>query len=52
MWSFLALVEKLLISRSPASVEDDMALAITRLVDTEEAVTALRKAVLQTDILG
>lgn len=33
-------------------VEDDMALAITRLVDTEEAVTALRKAVLQTDILG
>ncbi|MBU7583872.1 MAG: TerB family tellurite resistance protein [Nostoc sp. TH1S01] len=33
-------------------VEDDIALAITRLVETEEAVTALRKALLQTEVLG
>ncbi|BAY22221.1 hypothetical protein NIES2100_19840 [Calothrix sp. NIES-2100] len=33
-------------------VEDDIALALNRLVDTEEAVTALRKALIQTDILA
>ncbi|QIR37157.1 hypothetical protein HCG51_10765 [Tolypothrix sp. PCC 7910] len=33
-------------------VEDDIALAISRLVQTEEAVTALRKALLQTDVLA
>ncbi|MDF5716651.1 MAG: TerB family tellurite resistance protein [Rhizonema sp. NSF051] len=32
-------------------VEDDIALALSRLVDTEEAVTALRKALLQTEVL-
>ncbi|TFI54183.1 hypothetical protein BLD44_010830 [Mastigocladus laminosus UU774] len=33
-------------------VEDDIALAINRLVETEEAVTALRKALLQTEVLA
>lgn len=33
-------------------VEDDIALALNRLVETEEAVTALRKALLQTDVLA
>ena len=33
-------------------VEDDIALALTRLIETEEAVTALRKALLQTEVLG
>lgn len=33
-------------------VEDDIALALNRLVDTEEAVTALRKALLQTEVLA
>ncbi|MDF2386621.1 TerB family tellurite resistance protein [Nostoc ellipsosporum NOK] len=33
-------------------VEDDIALALTRLVETEEAVTALRKALLQTEVLA
>ncbi|GAB1544776.1 hypothetical protein NUACC21_74520 [Scytonema sp. NUACC21] len=32
-------------------VEDDIALALNKLVDTEEAVTALRKALLQTEVL-
>ncbi|MBE8968183.1 hypothetical protein IQ277_18765 [Nostocales cyanobacterium LEGE 12452] len=32
-------------------VEDDIALAIDRLIETEEAVTALRKALLQTEVL-
>lgn len=32
-------------------VEDDIALALNRLVDTEEAITALRKALLQTEVL-
>jgi len=32
-------------------VEDDIALALHRLVETEEAVTALRKALLQTEVL-
>jgi len=32
-------------------VEDDIALAIKRLVETEEVVTALRKALLQTEVL-
>ncbi len=32
-------------------VEDDIALALNRLVETEEAVTALRKALLKTEIL-
>jgi uncharacterized tellurite resistance protein B-like protein len=33
-------------------VEDDIALALNRLVETEEAVTALRKALLQTEVLA
>jgi len=33
-------------------VEDDIALALVRLVETEEAVTALRKALLQTEVLA
>ncbi|MFB2923648.1 hypothetical protein [Aerosakkonema funiforme] len=33
-------------------VEDDIALALNRLVDTEEALTALRKALLQTEVLA
>lgn len=33
-------------------VEDDIALALDRLVETEEAVTALRKALLQTEVLA
>jgi uncharacterized tellurite resistance protein B-like protein len=33
-------------------VEDDIALALKRLVETEEAVTALRKALLQTEVLS
>jgi uncharacterized tellurite resistance protein B-like protein len=33
-------------------VEDDIALALNRLVQTEEAVTALRKALLQTEVLA
>jgi uncharacterized tellurite resistance protein B-like protein len=33
-------------------VEDDIALAIHRLVETEETVTALRKALLQTEVLA
>lgn len=33
------------------NVEDDIALAINRLIDTEEAVTALRKALLKTEVL-
>lgn len=32
-------------------VEDDIALALKRLVETEESITALRKALLQTDVL-
>ncbi|MBD2565776.1 MULTISPECIES: hypothetical protein [Nostoc] len=32
-------------------VEDDIALAIDRLIETEESVTALRKALLQTEVL-
>jgi uncharacterized tellurite resistance protein B-like protein len=32
-------------------VEDDIALALNRLVEAEEAVTALRKALLQTEVL-
>ncbi|MFE1746002.1 hypothetical protein [Coleofasciculus sp. H7-2] len=34
------------------NVEDDIALALGRLVDTEENLTALRKALLRTDVLG
>jgi hypothetical protein len=33
-------------------VEDDIALALNRLIETEEAVTALRKALLQTEVLA
>ncbi|MFN6464055.1 MAG: hypothetical protein RMZ41_019890 [Nostoc sp. DedVER02] len=33
-------------------LEDDIALAIDRLIETEEAVTALRKALLQTEVLA
>ena len=33
-------------------VEDDIALALNRLVETEEAVTGLRKALLQTEVLA
>ena len=33
-------------------VEDDIALALKNLVQTEEAVTALRKALLQTEVLA
>ena len=33
-------------------VEDDIALALNRLVETEEAVTTLRKALLQTEVLA
>ncbi|BAY37585.1 hypothetical protein NIES2111_19240 [Nostoc sp. NIES-2111] len=33
-------------------LEDDIALAIDRLIHTEEAVTALRKALLQTEVLA
>ncbi|MBD2559060.1 MULTISPECIES: TerB family tellurite resistance protein [Nostoc] len=33
-------------------VEDDIALALNRLIETEEAITALRKALLQTDVLA
>lgn len=33
-------------------VEDDIALALTRLVETEDAVTSLRKALLQTEVLA
>ncbi|MBC1222390.1 TerB family tellurite resistance protein [Nostoc sp. UCD121] len=33
-------------------VEDDVALALNRLIETEEAVTALRKALLQTEVLA
>jgi uncharacterized tellurite resistance protein B-like protein len=33
-------------------VEDDIALALNRLVETEESITALRKALLQTDVLA
>jgi hypothetical protein len=33
-------------------VEDDIALTLNRLVETEEAVTALRKALLQTEVLA
>ncbi|WP_193199986.1 TerB family tellurite resistance protein [Nostoc sp. MG11] len=33
-------------------VEDDIAFALNRLVETEEAVTALRKALLQTEVLA
>ncbi|KAB8315644.1 hypothetical protein SD81_030195 [Tolypothrix campylonemoides VB511288] len=33
-------------------VEDDIALGLNRLVDTEDAVTALRKALLQTEVLA
>ncbi|MBD2346378.1 TerB family tellurite resistance protein [Anabaena subtropica] len=33
-------------------VEDDIALALNRLIETEEAVTALRKALLQTEVLS
>lgn len=33
-------------------VEDDIALAINRLIETEEAITALRKALLQTEVLA
>ena len=33
-------------------VEDDIALALHRLIETEEAVTALRKALLQTEVLA
>jgi uncharacterized tellurite resistance protein B-like protein len=33
-------------------VEDDIALALIGLVETEEAVTALRKALLQTEVLA
>lgn len=33
-------------------VEDDIALALNRLVEAEEAVTALRKALIQTEVLG
>ncbi|BAT54636.1 hypothetical protein NOS3756_36080 [Nostoc sp. NIES-3756] len=33
-------------------LEDDIALAIDRLIQTEEAVTALRKALLQTEVLA
>ena len=33
-------------------VEDDIALALNRVVETEEAVTALRKALLQTEVLA
>ncbi|BAY16064.1 hypothetical protein NIES2109_26620 [Nostoc sp. HK-01] len=33
-------------------VEDDIALAINRLIETEEAVTSLRKALLQTEVLA
>ncbi len=33
-------------------VEDDIALALNRLVETEEAVTALRQALLQTEVLA
>jgi len=33
-------------------VEDDISLALNRLVETEEAVTALRKALLQTEVLA
>jgi len=33
-------------------VEDDIALALNRLVETEQAVTALRKALLQTEVLA
>lgn len=34
------------------NVEDDIALALNRLIETEEAVTALRKALLQTEVLA
>ncbi|HSF72225.1 MAG TPA: TerB family tellurite resistance protein [Microcoleus sp.] len=34
------------------NVEDDIALALNRLVETEEAVTSLRKALLQTEVLA
>ncbi|MBE8997350.1 TerB family tellurite resistance protein [Nostoc sp. LEGE 12447] len=33
-------------------VEDDVALALNKLIETEEAVTALRKALLQTEVLA
>ncbi|KAB8335253.1 hypothetical protein SD80_002650 [Scytonema tolypothrichoides VB-61278] len=33
-------------------VEDDIALALERLVETEEAITSLRKALLQTEVLS
>ena len=33
-------------------VEDDIALALNRLVETEEGITALRKALLQTEVLA
>ena len=33
-------------------VEDDIALALNRWVETEKAVTALRKALLQTEVLA
>jgi uncharacterized tellurite resistance protein B-like protein len=33
-------------------VEDDIALALHRLIETEEAITGLRKALLQTEVLG
>ncbi|MBD2681626.1 MULTISPECIES: hypothetical protein [Nostoc] len=33
-------------------VEDDIALALSRLVEVEEGITALRKALLKTEILA
>jgi len=33
-------------------VEDDITLALHRLIETEEAITGLRKALLQTEVLG
>ncbi|MCF2147599.1 hypothetical protein IQ276_014475 [Desmonostoc muscorum LEGE 12446] len=33
-------------------VEDDIALALNRLVEAEEAITALRKALLKTEVLA
>ena len=39
-------------AESLLKVEDDIALALHRLVETEEAVTALRKALLQTEVLA
>lgn len=33
-------------------VEDDIALALSRLIETEESVTALRKSLLKTEVLA